>query len=450
MWHARDSVLGRDVAVKVVDVATDDPVAARRFQQEARTAAALSHPHVVGVHDAGTEGGRAFLVMELLAGPSLAELVRHAGPLPPDHAVELAAQAAAGLEAVHRAGAVHRDVKPGNLVLDDHGRVRLVDFGIARLAEATSTQLTASGAVIGSAAYLSPEQARGGPATAASDHYALGCTVMTLVTGEPPFTAEHPVAVLRQHLDEAPPRLRDRRPDVPPWLDDAVDDLLAKDPVRREAGLAALLGRPSATPSASPRPTTTPAAPASATAVLPAGTSASAPVPGTTQVLPAPARRSRTPVVAAVAAVVLVLLVIALLLLRDDDPTGTTADPSTQTTATTRAPEDRGGEGASTDPPTTPSDEVAPADLATAVADLRSTIAGAASSGALDEKAAEQLDRKVEDLQKAVDEAKRDDDVGKALDELVKKLDDAQAKGEVTSSAAESIRAQVEAVRSAQ
>lgn len=439
VWQARDAVLDRDVAVKVVDVAAGEHGATRRFQQEARAAAGLSHPHVVAVYDAGTEGGHAYLVMELLPGPSLADLVRRSGPLDPDRAVGLASQAAAGLEAVHRAGAVHRDVKPGNLVLDEHGRVKLVDFGIARLAEATGTQLTTTGTVVGSAAYLSPEQARGDTATAASDHYALGCTLMTLLTGEPPFAAEHPVAVLRQHLDDAPPRVRDRRPDVPPWLDQAVDDLLAKDPVRRGAGLAALTG-----PRGGPAPATTKVLP------VPADPS---------QVLsrpPTPRPAVPVPALAAAAVAVLALLLITFLVLRDDDSTGTAGDSPSESTPSPRSE----GDGETTPPDgsqTSVATEAQPEDRtgaqpdgrAAAVAALRTAIADAAASGEIEEKPADELSRKVEDVAKAIDEARKADELDKALDELLKKLDRAASKGEVTSSAADTIRARVEDVRSA-
>jgi eukaryotic-like serine/threonine-protein kinase len=242
VWVGYDRVLGREVALKVLDIgAAREDRAAERFRHEATAAAALSHPNVVAVYDAGVEEGLAFLVMELLSGPTVAQLIQQRGSLSFGLALDLARQAAEGLVAVHRVGVVHRDVKPGNLMLDQHGRLKVVDFGIARLVEATASQVTASGTVFGSAAFLSPEQARGEAATAASDYYALGCVLMAMLTGRPPFAAEHPMGLLRQHLDAPPPRVRDRRPDVPAWVDKVVDDLLAKDPERRAGGVAALL-----------------------------------------------------------------------------------------------------------------------------------------------------------------------------------------------------------------
>jgi serine/threonine-protein kinase len=439
VWRALDRSLGRPVAVKVVDVPAADDTVVRRFRHEARAAAALSHPHVVGIHDADVDAARAYLVMELLPGPTLAALLRDEGPLALERAVDLAAQAASGLEAVHRAGLVHRDVKPGNLVLDQRGQVKIVDFGIARLVEATGTQVTASGTVVGSAGYLSPEQARGGPATPASDHYALGCTLMTLLTGEQPFAGEHPLAVLRQHIDEPPPRVRDRRPDVPHWLDELVDDLLAKDPARRQLGVAALLahravdGGTKVMPAVPPSPTVPP---------------------------PPPARRSpRVPVaaIAAAAAAVLALVVLVVLLLQgdgSDDPADAASDatsaPTSPTPEASETPTD--SPPAATPPPSTPSDDAEPGgqgDLATAIAELRSAIDDSAASGDLDGKLAEDLAKKLEDLDKAVEEDKPGKDVDKVLDDLEKKLGDGVEKGEASADAVARISAAVEQVRSA-
>ncbi|WP_051486204.1 serine/threonine-protein kinase [Nocardioides sp. J54] len=457
VWQALDRSLGRDVAVKVVDATDGDAPATRRFQQEARAAASLNHPHVVAVYDAGTDGQRAYLVMELLPGPPLSELVRREGPLSPERAEELAAQAAAGLEAVHGVGVVHRDVKPGNLVLDRQGRVKVVDFGIARVAESTATQVTATGMVVGSAPYLSPEQARGDTATPASDLYALGCTLMTLLTGSPPFTADHPLAVLRQHLDDAPPRVRERRPDVPPRLDAIVDDLLAKDPARRADGFAALLGRDTGQ--------------VASTAVL---TAAGPQVPGTA-VLPTTGSGRRLPVAlvagaAALAALVL-LVVLLVALLGDDEPTRTAAAPASPSATTDRtdATDDAGATEPAPPPPSSPEQEPAPSDLAAAVAALDEVVDDEARSGGIDEKTADDLAKKVEDLREVAggdepaDKVARD--VDKALDDMVKKLDEAagdsgkkgpgkdKGKGpgdrEVTPAADARIRAAIDDVRAA-
>ena len=144
--------------------------------------------------------------MELLPGPTLAALVERRGALPVDQAVDYGSQAAAALGAAHAVGVVHRDIKPGNLMLDSEGRLKVVDFGIARLSQANAARLTATDTTVGSATFMSPEQARGEQATESSDIYALGCVLMTLLTGTPPFAAEHPMAVLSQHLREPAPR----------------------------------------------------------------------------------------------------------------------------------------------------------------------------------------------------------------------------------------------------
>ncbi|MBO1769125.1 serine/threonine-protein kinase, partial [Agrococcus sp. TF02-05] len=177
VWLGLDRVLGREVAVKTVDLSSSsDPSAAERFRREGRAAAALAHEHVVTVFDSGTDGSTAFLVMQLLPGPAVAELLEGGEPLPIDRAVEIAEQTAAALAAIHSIGIVHRDIKPANLVFDASGRLKVVDFGIASV-EGTSGQLTATSTIVGSAAYMAPEQADGGRATPATDLYALGCVM---------------------------------------------------------------------------------------------------------------------------------------------------------------------------------------------------------------------------------------------------------------------------------
>jgi len=235
VWQGQDEVLGRAVAVKMVDLSrAEDPAAAERFRREARIAATLSHPGIITVFDTGVEGPTAYLVTELLSGPTLAQALADRGPIPVDDVVAYVGQACAALGAAHEAGVVHRDVKPGNLMLADDGRVRVLDFGIARIHEAAGqTALTATSTVMGTADYLAPEQARGSAVDPRADLYALGCVTFALLTGRPPFQADSPVGVLGQHLYAEPPRLADLRPDVPPYLDTLVADLLAKDPDAR-------------------------------------------------------------------------------------------------------------------------------------------------------------------------------------------------------------------------
>lgn len=238
VWLALDHVLGREVAVKTIDLAASgDPSTAARFEREGRAAAALVHEHVVTVFDSGTEGSCAFLVMQLLPGPSVAELLQTGEALPLERALEIAEQTAAALAAIHGIGIVHRDIKPANLVFDGSGRLKVVDFGIASI-DGTSGQLTAASTMVGSAAYMAPEQADGGRATPATDLYALGCVMMTLLTGQAPFAGEHPLALLQQHVHASAPRLSERLAGVPDELDALVARLLAKAPEERGDGAA--------------------------------------------------------------------------------------------------------------------------------------------------------------------------------------------------------------------
>jgi serine/threonine-protein kinase len=197
---------------------------------------------VVTVYDYGVEDGRPYLVMELLPGPSLAQLLTDGGPLPVDLVRRYGEQAALALQAVHDAAVVHRDIKPANLVLDTTGAVRLVDFGIA-LGSTHEAGLTEHGAIVGSASYLAPEQATGGRANNKSDLYSFGCLLMSLLTGKPPFVDDAPVDVLGKHLSDAPPRPSSRRAEVPADLDLLVLDLLSKDPTDRPRDAAEVARR---------------------------------------------------------------------------------------------------------------------------------------------------------------------------------------------------------------
>ncbi|HSK24736.1 MAG TPA: serine/threonine-protein kinase [Egicoccus sp.] len=185
--RATDTVLHREVAIKLLaDNLAADPEARQRFLHEGRAVARVADPHVVAVHDVGEDGGRPYLVLELVDGPSLATELRRQGRLDPDDVVAVAAQALAGLAAAHRAGVLHRDVKPGNLLRTNDGDVKVVDFGVAQAADAPG--LTRTGFVIGTRSYLAPERRRGAPASVATDLYALGATLVELLTGSPPST----------------------------------------------------------------------------------------------------------------------------------------------------------------------------------------------------------------------------------------------------------------------
>jgi len=238
VWRARDQVLGREVAVKVLSPQyAADPGFLARFEREARHAARLSHPRLVTVFDSGVDGTSAFIVMELVAGPTLRQVLDQDGPLPDREAVRIAAAVCEALQVAHAAGLVHRDIKPANIVLAGGGEVKVLDFGIARADGGDGT--TGTLGVLGTAAYLSPEQASGRSAGPQSDLYSLGCVLFEMLTGAPPFSAGTTVglAYRQVHDDPGPPSAR--RPGLPGRLDQVTGRLLAKDPAGRPAGAAA-------------------------------------------------------------------------------------------------------------------------------------------------------------------------------------------------------------------
>jgi hypothetical protein len=232
VWAAEDTVLGRTVAIKLLAPQfAGDARAVRRFQREARAAATLSaHPHVVTIYDVGSHDGCPFIVMEHMAGGSLAGVLQRGRPARAA-AVGWVAEAAAALDAAHARGIVHRDVKPGNFLLDERGRLAVADFGIARVAQ--EADLTLTGEVLGSAPYMSPEQAAGRAVSAAGDRYALAVVAYELLTGARPFTAVGAAAQAHAHASQPPPRPSRQAPDLPAAADHALLRGLAKDPDER-------------------------------------------------------------------------------------------------------------------------------------------------------------------------------------------------------------------------
>ena len=230
---ATDTVLDRQVVIKVLaERFAEDEAIRKRFTREALAAARLSSaPNTVTIFDVGeADGGRPFIVMEYLPGGSLEQRLR-AGPVPPRQALEWLEQAARALDAAHAGGIVHRDVKPGNLLLDGDDNVHVADFGVARATGLDS--LTVAGTVVGTAGYLSPEQARGEPAGPASDRYALGVVAFELLTGRRPFERETTAAEAAAHVHEAVPSIHERNPRLPPALDRCFRRAMAKDPEQR-------------------------------------------------------------------------------------------------------------------------------------------------------------------------------------------------------------------------
>jgi serine/threonine protein kinase len=232
VYRANDRVLERQVAVKVLPVdRAENPTLVTRFEREARAAAALNHPNIVGVFDSGRDEDVRYIVMEYVAGENLAELLRRRGPLPASECVDIGSEVASALAAAHQAGIVHRDIKPANVMVDAAGTVKVLDFGIARAA--ASTSLTQAATVLGSAPYLAPEISQGKPADERSDIYSLGCVLYEVLTGRPPFTAEHPAAVMNQHVTAPPQPIRDLRATVPTALEVLSLQMLAKEPSAR-------------------------------------------------------------------------------------------------------------------------------------------------------------------------------------------------------------------------
>jgi eukaryotic-like serine/threonine-protein kinase len=236
--RGRDLRLGREVAVKVLrsDLARD-PSFQVRFRREAQASASLNHPAIVAVYDTGEDrtnlGATPYIVMEYVEGETLRDVLRREGPLPPERAMSLAADICGALDFSHRNGIVHRDVKPGNVMITPQGSVKVMDFGIARAVSDSAATMTSTAAVIGTAQYLSPEQARGEGVDARSDVYSLGCLLYELVTGAPPFTGDSPVAVAYQHVREDPKLPSSINPRVPAELDAILLKAMSKNPANR-------------------------------------------------------------------------------------------------------------------------------------------------------------------------------------------------------------------------
>lgn len=233
VFKAQDLSLGRLVAVKVLrENLTSDPEFLARFQQEARAAANLAHPNIVTVHDFGRDGGRYYIVMEYIEGKDLKSLIKDGAPFPLDHALDLCIQICAGVGYAHRAGLVHCDIKPQNILVTGDGRVKITDFGIARaLANVRPGETT--DVVWGSPQYYSPEQAAGEHPTPASDVYSIGVVMFEMLAGRLPFVASTQQSLAIMHLREEPPRLSLFNPQVPEMLERIVHKVLAKEPAAR-------------------------------------------------------------------------------------------------------------------------------------------------------------------------------------------------------------------------
>src|SRR5829696_695856 len=240
VYRAHDTLLDRKVALKVLHPQyADDGEYVERFRREARAVARLSHPNIVTVIDRGDEAGQEFIVFEYIDGQNLKTIVNADGAMPVQTAVALGHQIARALAFAHEQGLVHRDVKPQNVLLNGDGRAKVTDFGIARSMD-VKHGMTQTGAVLGTSDYIAPEQAQGHRVDEHTDVYSLGVVLYELLTGEVPFPGENFVAVAMRHINEPPPPIRDRRPDVSPRLEAAVHRAMAKDPHDRFQTMAEL------------------------------------------------------------------------------------------------------------------------------------------------------------------------------------------------------------------
>jgi eukaryotic-like serine/threonine-protein kinase len=376
---AHDLRLDRRVAVKLAPASGIDRAGRERFVREARSSAGFSHPNAVAVFDAGEADGYLYLVMELVDGPSVATRLAEHGPLDVDDAVTITTGVLAALGAAHAAGIVHRDVKPGNVLLGPGGAVKLADFGIAKRLGDLSADLTGTGQFIGTPKYLAPEQVLGEPVSPATDLYAVGVVLYEMLAGRPPFEADTPIATAIAHRDAPIPDVRDVRPDVPEHVAAAITRAMAKDPRKRfgsaEQMAATLSGLPEPVPAVVPLVGTSP--PVEPTQVM----------VGRVR----PSRRSRAWWWAVAAVLAVAIGAVIALAQRDDEPNAsardrtsttvpraanapgtrarpaTTAAPTTATPSTTATP--------TTPPPTTSPPTTAPPTVPPAPASLEELIA---------------------------------------------------------------------------
>jgi serine/threonine protein kinase len=241
VYIAQDQRLSREVAIKILrsDLAKD-PTFVSRFRKEAKAAAGLNHPGIVAVYDSGEEPAP-YIVMELVSGHTLRELIHNGERLPLDRALEIGAGILAALEYSHQRGIVHRDIKPANVMITDKGDVKVMDFGIARAMDDLGATLTSTWNVVGTAQYLSPEQALGEIADAPTDIYSTGCLLYELLTGRPPFTGETPVSIAYQHVSGALTPARHLQPDLPESVEVVLTVALAKKPEDRYVSASAML-----------------------------------------------------------------------------------------------------------------------------------------------------------------------------------------------------------------
>jgi serine/threonine protein kinase len=410
VFLATDRILDRPVAVKVLGGwLADDRRFVERFRREALAAARISHPNLVAVFDAGSEGDIHFIVMEFVPGETLADVLRREGRVDPLLATQIASSVGDALATAHAAGIVHRDVKPANVMRTPDGRTKLMDLGIARGVEGDS--ITRASSILGTAGYVSPEQARGEPVDHRSDIYSLGCVLYEMLAGRQPFEADNPIAVAYQHVHDAPVPPSSLEPSVPPALESVVLRAMEKDPEARfptaadmvralDDGTAPLpaigvTGRMRPLPSA---PTTTP------TATL------------TRRIDRPPPRRRMVPLLIAV--VVLALLGgLAFALFGGDPPSGRNTAVESPSSSPSTSPSSSPSSSPSPSPTQPPADPVQDAVVA-----LQSLVTEGLQDGTISEHAAEDIQKKVDDALEKYSAG----DTEKAIEELEHLRDDVE------------------------
>ena len=443
VWRGRDLRLGRPVAVKVLTGAwLRDPIAVQRFEREARTAARLAHPNVVGVHDVGVDSDSHYLVMEYVEGETVAAML-DSRPLSVAQTVAIVMQVCDGLAAAHSAGIVHRDVKPANVILTPTGVAKICDFGIARvLMGSADTSLTGAAFAMGSSKYMAPEQAYGEDLDARTDLYALGCTMYAMLTGAAPFSGDNAVEVLHRHLTEPPAPLRQHRADVPPLLEALIAQLLAKDPADRPVDAAEVKARLMALP----QDPTTAAIPLSTEATVPTvrpprGAAAVDPQP------PATAEPHVTRWRVAVAVLVTAVAATGALLLATSgsDPSGTTGSLATSAASSdtaaapsaTATPEPTAAQPSTvtgSSRPTQPAAVLEPSSQAPEVdpiAAMRLSIQEQVDTGNLNPDMASDLFKKVDEIAKELNEGD-EEEAAKKINDLRNKLTSLRRDGKLT------------------
>ena len=393
VYAGTDRVLDRPIAVKILGSwLAHDATFVERFRREALAAARVSHPNLVAVYDAGSDDGMPYIVMERVPGETLAETLGREGPLEPARAARIAAEVARALGVAHAAGIVHRDVKPGNVMVTPEGRTKLMDLGIARSLDGET--ITRASTVLGTAGYVSPEQVRGERVDARSDLYSLGCVLYEMVTGEPPFEADSPVAVAYRHVHEDPAAPSDVVTGIPPSIDAVTRRAMAKDPKDRFASAGEF--------AAALEDATAPVAPLAPTAELPV-----APTPGPRRTHRRPPRRRWWPGLVLIAAGLALAAALATGLLDGDAPrTPPVRSPSPSATPT-QTPS----------PSSTPTPTEDP--VQETVESLFALVEEGVADGRISDHAATDIQHGVDEALHKLDEGKADD----AIEELEKLRD---------------------------